>query len=251
MKKNILLLFSIVFILSACGGAESTQPAPQYNSIPNAWIDSPLEGTTFPLGEIEIISHTQDLTGIARVELSANNQIIRTDENPDSSLTLFVIGQKWTPSQPGNYLIQVRGQTTGGSWSNYAEVNIIVTGSTATPTLVPTETPTLVPTFTPTPVGPPTFTLTRNAFCRKGPDVSFADVTAITVAETVDILNVSADGFWYFVNWKKFDVRCWVTASSGTANGEITGVEVLVGPNTAEPSAVAPTPVPTSTSFKP
>ncbi|MBK9926504.1 MAG: hypothetical protein IPP66_14610 [Anaerolineales bacterium] len=151
MKRQLTLTILMISIfVSACGA--TTTPEPQFQSIPNAWIDSPLEGTTFPLGEIEIVSHTTDLTGIARVELSANGQVVRTDENPDSSLTLFVIGQKWTPSQPGQYLVQVRGQTTGGTWSNYAAVNITVIG--ATPTPVFTSTPTLVPTatFTPTPL---------------------------------------------------------------------------------------------------
>jgi len=162
MKPIIILSLTLVLFLSACGGTVTPTQTSDIQSVPNAWIDAPLEGTTFSMGEIEIISHTQDLTGIARVELSVNNQVIRTDENPDSSLSLFVIKQPWTPSQPGDYLIQVRGQTTGGTWSNYASVNIKVIGATATPiftataTLTPTETLTPTPTLTNTPTITPT-----------------------------------------------------------------------------------------------
>ena len=98
-----------------------------------------------------------------------------------------------------------------------------------------TPTPTSMPTSTPTPVEPPTFTLKKNAFCRKGPDVSFPDVTAVLSGETVDILNVSEDGFWYFIYWKKFDAKCWVATGTGDVNGDVTGLKVLIGPALPEP----------------
>ncbi|MBI5823194.1 MAG: Ig-like domain-containing protein [Chloroflexi bacterium] len=242
MKRQLTTLILIGIVLAACSGNATSAPEPQIESVPTAWIDSPLDGSTFPLGEIEIISHTTDLSGIARVELSANGEVVRTDENPDSSLTLFVISQPWTPSQPGEYLIQVRGQTTGGEWSNYAQVNITVLGVTATPTTVPTETPIPTLTLTPTPVAPPTLTLTKNAFCRKGPNTAFTELTAIPAGDTVDILNISSNGLWYFVFWQKFNAQCWVTASSGNVSGNLSGVAVEAGP-TLPPglTSIAPT----------
>jgi hypothetical protein len=245
MKPLPTTLILIGFVLAACSGNATSAPQPQFESAPAAWIDSPLDGSTFPLGEIEIISHTTDLSGIARVELSANGEVVRTDENPESSLTLFVISQPWTPSAPGEYLIQVRGQTTSGEWSNYAQVNITVLGVTSTPTPVPTETPTPTPTLSPTPVAPPTLTLTKNVFCRKGPNIAFTELTAIPAGDTVDILNISADGFWYFVHWKKFNAKCWVTASSGETSGDLSGLEALAGPTLPAPSGItAPPPAP-------
>lgn len=107
----------------------------------------------------------------------------------------------------------------------------------------PSDTPApleIIPSETPTPmlVTPPTFTLKKNAFCRKGPDMSFSDVTAVTAGETVDILNVSEDGFWYFIYWKKFDAKCWVATGTGDVNGDVTGLKVLIGPTLSAPEPV-------------
>lgn len=112
---------------------------------------------------------------------------------------------------------------------------------TSSTEVVSTETPTLVPSVTP--VSRPTFTLTKNAFCRKGPDASFEDVSAILAGETVDILNTSEDGFWYFVDWKSFNVKCWVAASAGNVNGDLSGIEVLIVPLPTE-AQIEPLPTP-------
>ena len=101
---------------------------------------------------------------------------------------------------------------------------------TPTPTAAVLEVVPQLPMFI-----PPTFTFKKNAFCRKGPDMSFPDVTAVTAGETVDILNVSEDGFWYFIHWKKFDAKCWVAAGTGEVNGDTSGIEVLAGPDLPEP----------------
>ena len=113
------------------------------------------------------------------------------------------------------------------------------------PTLTPTpQALKILPSVTPTLVMPPTFTLNKNAFCRKGPDVSFPDVTAVLSGETVDILNVSEDGFWYFIHWKKFDAKCWVATGTGQVNGDVTGIKVLVGPSLPAPKpGIPPSPV--------
>jgi hypothetical protein len=110
---------------------------------------------------------------------------------------------------------------------------LLIPTATWTPVEGFREVETLTPT--PTPVVPPTFTLKENAFCRKGPDMSFPDVTAVLSGETVDILNVSEDGFWYFIYWKKFDAKCWVATGTGDVNGDVTGLKVLIGPALPEP----------------
>lgn len=109
------------------------------------------------------------------------------------------------------------------------------------PTVTSTPVQGVLEIVTPTQVMPPTFILKKNAFCRTGPDVSFPDVTAIPAGDTLDILNVSEDGFWYFIYWKNFNAKCWVATGMGDVNGDITGIQVLIVP--ALPLPASPTPL--------
>ena len=111
-------------------------------------------------------------------------------------------------------------------------------GTPAPLEILPGETP------TPTAVVPLTFTLKKNAFCRLGPDMSLDAVTSFTAGETGDILNISEDGFWYFIHWKNVDTRCWVATGTGDANGDTTGLQVLAGPTLSAPEPGKPTRVP-------
>jgi hypothetical protein len=113
------------------------------------------------------------------------------------------------------------------------------------PSIMPTLE--LFPTLTLTPLGPSMFILTKNAFCRKGPDTSFSDVTAVPAGDTVKILNVSEDGFWYFVNWDKYNQKCWIAKSTGNPEGDLSVLKVLIVP-TLPPT---PTPIPTKSRLPP
>ncbi len=244
MKQTIVLL-SLVLIavfLSGCGASQANSGQTQ------SWIDAPLNNSTLPLAPVKVISHSSDPASITQVELSVNGAVIRTDSNQDTSQTLVTMSQDWTPSAPGTYTLQVRAQNTAGHWSDYAVVNVTVEGQptdTQTPVVSPTRVVTLTPSLTPTPVSP-TFTLNENAFCRKGPATFFPDVTAIPKGDIVDIQGVSEDGFWYFVFWKDFNVKCWVASPAGQASGNLQGIPVLVSPNTSTPK-----PAPEPTGYKP
>jgi outer membrane lipopolysaccharide assembly protein LptE/RlpB len=236
--KQIIILFTlglIAVLLSGCDMSQANSGQTQ------SWIDAPLNNSSLPLAPVKIISHSSDQAGITQVELSVNGSVIRTDSNQDMSQTLVVMSQDWVPSAPGTYTLQVRAQNTAGRWSDYAAINVTVQAQptdTPTPVVSPTLVATLPPSLTPTLISP-TFTLNENAFCRKGPDTSFPDVTAIPKGNTVDIQGVSQDGFWYFVFWKQFDAKCWVAAPAGQANGALQGIPVLVSQDTPTPLPVA------------
>lgn len=157
--KQLLACLWIASLLAACGPAGGELPTPQFNSLPQAWIDAPLNGTQLPLGPVEIVSHGSDLTGIQQVELSVNGQVIRTDANPNKSQTLVTMRQEWQPAGPGVYEISVRAQSGGGEWSQPAAITLNVEAWTPTPTETPTITPT--PTATLTPTATPTLTPTN------------------------------------------------------------------------------------------
>lgn len=172
-------------LLTACTGTAT--PIASATG-PQAWIDSPLDGSSLPLGDVQVISHSSDASGIAQVELSVNGTVVRTDLVPASGPALTLMDQTWTPTAPGNYLIAVRAQNKAGAWSSLASVTVTVTGEqliataesptltntptqdvSITPSVTATETPTATatststtvpPTFTFTPTFTPTFTLT-------------------------------------------------------------------------------------------
>jgi hypothetical protein len=245
MKRKFILIISLIvtaLLLNACNmpGAPAGQIGPQ------AWVDAPLPASTVPLAPLDVVSHASDSGGIAQFELSIDGAVLRTDPSPDTTSSLVTIHQAWQPPGPGTYVIGVRGMNNGGTWSGPISVTVIVMGGpNAGPVPVDTVTP-VTPNITPTPAVP-TFTLIQNAFCRKGPDVSFPDVTAIPLGDTVDIQGVSEDGFWYFVFWKKFEARCWVAAHAGQPTGNLISVPVLASPPTAAPSASPSTSGPTAT----
>ena len=243
--KPILILITFALIAISCASCN----IPGAANAPQAWIDAPLNSSVLPMNEkVDVISHSNDLSGISKVELDINNSTLSTDSVPEAGQVYVLMKQAWTPTEPGTYQVRVRAQSGSGHWSDYAVVNVTVeAGPTNTPAPVvsPTLVVTLPPSITPTPASP-TFTLNENAFCRKGPDTSFPDITAIPKGDTVDIQGVSEDGFWYFVFWKQFDAKCWVAAPAGQASGALQGIPVLVSPDTPTPP-----PVPEPTGYKP
>ena len=233
MNRKLNLLAGLAALIALCACNLPGQAAP------HTWIDAPLDGSVLPAGaKVDVISHANDLSGITHVELSVNGAVLRTDAAPNGQVYVLM-DQPWTPSGPGAYQVRVRAETGGGQWSGYAVVNVTVEGSpTNTLTLIQSASPTplVSATVTPTPAAL-TFTLDKNAFCRKGPALSFADITAIPSGETVSVQGRSEDGAWLFVLWEKYNVKCWIGAATGKASGALQGVPVLVSP---------PTPTPTS-----
>ncbi len=253
---KITLFVVITSLLTACQFGNAS-PNPQFNSIPQAWIDAPLNGSTLPLGPVEIISHGSDLTGIAMMELSINGQVIRTDANSNSTISLLTMHQLWEPTEAGVYEIGVRAQTPSGEWSAPALVTVTIVGETVTPSTTPppSATPTPVSTFTPSPtpttVGPLIITLTRNSFCRSGPAQVFRDITAVPVGDSVEVRGISSDSAWLFVLWPKFNVECWIVAAAAPPDTNLTGVEVLASPPTPTSTIVAVPVVPVATTAVP
>ena len=109
----------------------------------------------------------------------------------------------------------------------------------------------------------PQFVFDKNAFCRKGPNINYSDVTAISAGDTVQIQGISSDRLWYHIFWAKFNVNCWVAGSTGHVVGDVQNIPVMTPPPTVVPSSVpssvpsnnnknnTPTPVPSVTPVKP
>lgn len=125
MKSNFLLLFWIMILaLQACNPT-----ALAGNSVgPSSWFDAPLDGSVYPLGPVEITSHSSDPSGIAMVEFSYNESIFSTLPSSDSKKSLVVMEQTWYPPDPGHYTLRVRAQNKAGAWGSYTMVDITIGG---------------------------------------------------------------------------------------------------------------------------
>lgn len=115
--------------------AMSCEPPPRPSNAPagepRAWIDAPLDGSTFafPLATpLEIVSHASDPARIVQVELNVNGAVVRADPNPEPGKRLVTMRQTWSPPAPGNYTVLVRAQNSLGTWSGYARAIITIGG---------------------------------------------------------------------------------------------------------------------------
>lgn len=152
MKNLSNLMTSIIIGLILLTGCTLPQEKVEvsYSDAPLAWIDAPLDGTQFPLGPIEIITHASAPDEVALIQLQVNQQIM-TEKSPDEvtdglALANFV----WTPTEPGEYLLTVAAREADGVWGPYASAVIQVgeipqPQSETTPTIIVTETPTVTP----------------------------------------------------------------------------------------------------------
>ncbi len=151
--KDSLALIVCLFL--AAGASACNLPAQAGAGGPQAWIDAPLTGDTITVGtNVEVTSHSSDLSGITNVELSINKAVLNTANIPEADKTFVLIKQIWTPTEPGVYELQVRAQNTSGQWSDYAVVLVTVGRA---PVIVPIQTlpPTLVATAAPSDTATP------------------------------------------------------------------------------------------------
>jgi len=129
MKHRIAFLIILTLFTSACS-PQTTQSETGSGDVsgsgPQAWIDTPLSGTTHPLAPLDVLAHASDPGGIAEFELSANGQVVGTSPAGDSNLTLANVSINWNPTQPGRYTLQVRAKSNNGAWSPYADTIVLI-----------------------------------------------------------------------------------------------------------------------------
>jgi hypothetical protein len=144
--KFVILLFVGLFVLAGCVRFSADQLAG-----PQAWIDTPLDGSSLPLAPIEFVAHGSDPAGIARIEFSINDSLVGGVDEASSGVSLETARQPWTPPAAGTYTLAVRAQNRGGAWSGTISVTFRV-GEQASPTGAPSATATPTPSPTPAPL---------------------------------------------------------------------------------------------------
>lgn len=89
------------------------------------------------------------------------------------------------------------------------------------------------------PASTPTFTFSMNAFCRKGPSTSYGEVTAFLPDQSVQIDGRNqGETRWWWVLIPGTASHCWVSDSTGLADGLLEDTTVISPP---------PLPLPTAT----
>ncbi len=187
---NKIIRFSVLIVWLtlgvACNAINSQLPAVQ--TAPYSWIDAPLDGTAWPPNPCaaqtgcEVISHSSDPRHIVQVELSVNGQVVQTTPNADTSQTLVLTRQSWSPPGPGNYTLMVRAQNSAGVWGEYAQA-VVTVGSASMPPTPVAPPPFVVPSATPVPKpGAPTLTPLPAATI-----AFYADATTLTQGQCTTI----------------------------------------------------------------
>ncbi len=77
----------------------------------------------------------------------------------------------------------------------------------------------------------PTFTFSKNGFCRKGPSADYEDLTAFPQGQSVQIDGRNQDEpRWWWVLIPGTSGHCWVSDSTGAAAGSFEGVSIIAAP---------------------
>jgi hypothetical protein len=162
----------LCLFLTACGGAAAPSEPPG----PQAWIDAPLNGSSLPLGPVEVVSHAAAPSGVAQVEFSVNGVSVASEPPGNTTASLSTQIHTWQPAIPGNYTLGVRAQDHQGTWGVPAQAVITILGGSAPAETVPDE-----PGTTPTATARPAC-LDRARFVRETiPDnMAFAPGAAFT-----------------------------------------------------------------------
>jgi hypothetical protein len=141
--------------LTSCEYPSTPTPdlSPQQGAIPLAWIDGPLDGMHLSPGAYEITGHGSDLQGITQMEIAINGLPLVREPGTGTNNTLVTLRKDWNPVDPGTYVIQVRAQNSGGTWSTPATVTVWIDQviQLPSPTAITLPTAAIIPTLTPTP----------------------------------------------------------------------------------------------------
>lgn len=249
---KLALLLAALLVLSACNltrqpptsAPVTTQPG---SGKPVVTISAPKGGEEFVVGsDVFVSANASDTVGVTRVQLIANNQIVKTvtSEAPAGDRSMNVL-LDFRPAAAGDVRLQVVA-FRGAVASDPATVDITVRASQAqvTATAAPQ---TRVPDINP---NDPTCRALVNVGLnlRTGPGTQFDRITVLPAGTVVPITGRIGSNQWWQV---RFGATIgWVSAAYVTVYGICTGIPVIatpVPPPTFPPTVPPPTAVPTFT----
>ncbi len=185
-----------VVLITAILGAGCGSPGADPPTLVKTWFDAPLDGSSLPLAQVEIVSHSTAPGGVAEVEISVNGAVHSSGPPSDTQATLVTVRRPWVPEAPGSYTLQARARGNDGSWGDSAQVVVTILAdtpeppptpmATATPTAAETETsaPTDTPSPTPTGTETPEPTVTPTTAPSATPTVADVQFPVVSISHS-------------------------------------------------------------------
>jgi len=246
--------FLIVLLILAVSGCNlSSQPptdepldvaTAETGGRPVVTIDSPNDGAEVNVGtQVFVTANATDAVGVTRMQLLANNQIVKTvsSESPSGQRNFQVI-LDYTPRAEGDVNLQVVAYR-GAIASDPADVAIKVKSPQAQiePTLQPVDN---VPAIDPN--DPTCRALTNTGLnLRSGPGTVYDRVGLVAGGAVVPIVGRVGDNSWWQV---RYGITVgWVSGQYTSIYGICSSVPVINPPPTPTPTGRTPTPIATIT----
>ncbi len=251
---RISLTLTLLLLLSACN--LSTQPptaepldVPTANvgGKPVVVINSPDTGSEVTVNtQVLVSAAATDAVGVTRVQLIANQQIVKTvSSEAPSGQTNFAAVLDYTPRQAGDVTLQVVAYR-GAIASDPAEIDIVVRATAAQVTAtIDLSGGNSGPVIDPN--DPTCRALTNTGLnVRLGPGTNYDKITILAAGVVVPIIGRVSDNSWWQI--RSGITVGWISAGFTSVYGICTAVPVVAAPPTATSNAPTFTPQPTFTS---
>ena len=229
---RILIIMILAVLVSACNLAVDTTaepivtPTDFVSGKPQVSIISPTNGDEFVVDDTVLVSvNASDSRGVTRVQLLANDQIVKTvsseSSNGDPNMNVLL---DYKPRAAGTVNLSVVAYRNTTS-SDPAQVQIVVRTTESQITATPQSNPD-VPVIDP---NDPTCRALINAGLnfRTGPGTNYSIIRVLAAGEVIPITGRLGDNTWWQLNSGQLG---WVSAQYTTIYGNCSGIPVAVPP---------------------
>ena len=122
-------LSGIAVILLVAGCSLMNGPKTGGGGDPITWIDQPLDGSSFPVGNVQVLIHASYPSGVSAIRLDVNGTTLKSSAPDSTQGTLAQVQYVWSPSSPGNYTLQAYAAASNNLWGPPAQAVVSITGA--------------------------------------------------------------------------------------------------------------------------
>lgn len=189
---------------------------------PIAWIDQPLDGSSFPVGSVPVLIHASGPTGISAIRLDVNGKTLQSSAPDSTQGGLAQVQFSWNPSTPGNYTLQAYASGAYNLWGPPAQAVVSITGA---------KTPQVA-----TMSSQCTFTAASDLDIYMRPSLSADVFSHVSAGFSAQIQAQTSDGWLGFdpgvaqaANTGPFRLR-WIPPNTAATTGDCSGLPQVWGP---------------------